>query len=186
MSHDDEALISPSAAATTLGLNRSTLCRQIRSGHIPTHDGKVRLSEVRKARAENLKQPRGGPRKGAAPSRMQHHDPVAAAVLAVLRHHARIVATSVLEAGGSLEVAFAASRIAHSPFLEAARLALGDEEGVLVSLPADQVIEPDWSALAKAADVSCDPAALRAYLNGLPVWSDSGTSHFECAATCSA
>jgi hypothetical protein len=52
--NDDEELITPAAAARTIGLNRSTLSRQIRNGAIRTHDGLLKLSEVIEDRANNI------------------------------------------------------------------------------------------------------------------------------------
>ncbi|WP_063688817.1 hypothetical protein [Bradyrhizobium stylosanthis] len=42
----DDPLISIAAAAKAIGLNRSTLSRQVNLGLVRSHDGKVRLSEV--------------------------------------------------------------------------------------------------------------------------------------------
>lgn len=50
----DEPLISIAAAAREVGVNKSTLCRQIKSGAIRAHDGKVKLSEVYEDRAKNI------------------------------------------------------------------------------------------------------------------------------------
>jgi hypothetical protein len=50
----DEPLISIAAAAREIGLNKSTLSRQVESGKIRSHDGKVRLSEVYEDRAKNI------------------------------------------------------------------------------------------------------------------------------------
>lgn len=49
-----EPLISISAAAREIGLNKSTLSRQIKAGSIRSHDGMVRLSEVLEDRANNI------------------------------------------------------------------------------------------------------------------------------------
>jgi Helix-turn-helix domain len=49
-----DRLISVSEAARILGLNRSTLSRQIKQGLIRAHRGKVHLSEVREDRRNNL------------------------------------------------------------------------------------------------------------------------------------
>lgn len=50
----EEPLISIAAAAREVGLNKSTLSRQVNSGAIRSHDGKVRLSEVYEDRAKNI------------------------------------------------------------------------------------------------------------------------------------
>lgn len=50
----DEPLITISAAALEIGVNKSTLSRQIKSGAIRSHDGKVKLSEVYEDRAKNI------------------------------------------------------------------------------------------------------------------------------------
>lgn len=49
-----EEMISIAAAAHKVGLNRSTLTRQVAKGAIRSHGGKVRLSEVIEDRAKNL------------------------------------------------------------------------------------------------------------------------------------
>jgi len=49
-----EPLISLSEAARKIGLNKSTLSRQVKAGTIRSHDGKVRLSEVLEDRANNI------------------------------------------------------------------------------------------------------------------------------------
>lgn len=58
MSGDQEKLpdewISLGAAARAIGINKSTLSRQVKSGAIRSHDGKVRLSEVLEDRANNI------------------------------------------------------------------------------------------------------------------------------------
>jgi hypothetical protein len=60
MQREGEPLISIAAAAEKLGLNRSTLTRQVAKGSIRCHDGKVLLSEVIEDRAKNLSVRRGG------------------------------------------------------------------------------------------------------------------------------
>jgi hypothetical protein len=52
-------LITPAAYAKGRGLNRSTVCRQIAKGAIPTHDGKVDPAEADEARRNNLSILRG-------------------------------------------------------------------------------------------------------------------------------
>jgi hypothetical protein len=49
-----EPLISIAAAAREIGLNKSTLSRQIKAGSIRSHGGFVRLSEVLEDRANNI------------------------------------------------------------------------------------------------------------------------------------
>lgn len=98
----------------------------------------------------------------------------------MVRVHPLIVAHAVLEAGGSLEVAYAAAHLAHSPTIQAANVVLHimehpwfedlDEPGELRT----PLCEPDWKALAETAGVSFDPVALKAYLDATPVWSDLG------------
>jgi hypothetical protein len=60
MQRTDDPLISIAAAAQNLGLNRSTLTRQVNEGSIRAHGGKVRLSEVIEDRAKNINERRGG------------------------------------------------------------------------------------------------------------------------------
>jgi hypothetical protein len=50
----EEPLISIAAAAREIGLNKSTLSRQVKSGAIRSHDGMVRLSEVYEDRVKNI------------------------------------------------------------------------------------------------------------------------------------
>jgi hypothetical protein len=50
----DEPLISVAEAAREIGLNRSTLSRQVSAGAIRSHGGKVRLSEILADRAANI------------------------------------------------------------------------------------------------------------------------------------
>jgi len=59
-----DGLISLGAAAKAVGINKSTLSRQVKSGAIRSHGGKVRLSEVLEDRANNidLSQSRRGPK----------------------------------------------------------------------------------------------------------------------------
>jgi hypothetical protein len=49
-----DGLISIAEAAKEVGVNRSTLTRQVSSGAIRSHGGKVRLSEVYADRASNI------------------------------------------------------------------------------------------------------------------------------------
>lgn len=50
----DDPLISIAEAARKVGVNKSTLSRQVNSGLIRSHDGSVRLSEVLEDRANNI------------------------------------------------------------------------------------------------------------------------------------
>jgi hypothetical protein len=50
----EEPLISIAAAAREVGLNKSTLSRQVASGAIRSHGGKVKLSEVYEDRVKNI------------------------------------------------------------------------------------------------------------------------------------
>lgn len=50
----DEPLISVAAAARQVGVNKSTLHRQIADKKVRSHDGMVRLSEVYEDRAKNI------------------------------------------------------------------------------------------------------------------------------------
>lgn len=103
------------------------------------------------------------------------------AVQHMVRVHPLIVAHAVLEAGGSLEVAYAAAHLAHSPTIQAANVTLHilehpdfadlDEPSSLKT----PLCEPDWKTLAEAAGVSFDPAALKAFLDATPSWSDLGS-----------
>jgi hypothetical protein len=56
----DDDLISISEAARKIGLNKSTLIRQVKSEKIRSHNGKVRLSEVLEDRAANIEEAIGG------------------------------------------------------------------------------------------------------------------------------
>ena len=63
-----DELISIAEAAKRVGVNKSTLSRQVKSGAVRSHKGKVRLSEVLEDRANNidLSQYRRRPRKAEA------------------------------------------------------------------------------------------------------------------------
>src|SRR5262245_16443489 len=50
-----DELISIAAAAKAEGIHKSTLSRQVKSGQVRSHGGKVRLSEVRADRAKNVR-----------------------------------------------------------------------------------------------------------------------------------
>ena len=75
----DEPLISIAAAAREIGLNKSTLSRQVASGAIRSHDGKVKLSEVYEDRAKNIDAAiwSNRPKKGAASRAPLHATSVA-------------------------------------------------------------------------------------------------------------
>jgi hypothetical protein len=62
---DADPLISVAAAAKRIGVNRSTLGRQIADGSVRSHRGKVRLSEVLEDRARNIDLTRSRRRDGA-------------------------------------------------------------------------------------------------------------------------
>jgi len=64
MSDDLDPLISISAAAAQIGVDKSTLAKQVRQGAIRSHDGKVRLSEVLADRADNIDLGRSKRRQG--------------------------------------------------------------------------------------------------------------------------
>ena len=50
----DDPLIGITEAARRIGINHSTLSRQVKSGQVRSHGGKVRLSEVLEDRANNI------------------------------------------------------------------------------------------------------------------------------------
>ena len=54
MKSDPDPLMSVTEAAEKIGVNRSTLFRQIKAGAVRNHDGKVRLSELLADRAANI------------------------------------------------------------------------------------------------------------------------------------
>lgn len=58
--------ISIAEAARRIGVNKSTLSRQIKAGSIRSYDGLVRLSEVLEDRVNNLDHSMARPRKTAA------------------------------------------------------------------------------------------------------------------------
>ena len=64
MTNDADPLISISAAAKNIGVNKSTLSRQIADGSVRSHEGKVRLSEVLEDRANNIDLTRSSRRAG--------------------------------------------------------------------------------------------------------------------------
>lgn len=92
------------------------------------------------------------------------------------RLHARIAA-SVLEAGGSIEVAYAAAHIAHGSTVTNLALVLAylghpafqDDEPDL-GLRELGCAEPDWDRLAQRGGLTFDEARCKAYLDGLPIY----------------
>jgi hypothetical protein len=68
-----DGLISLGAAAKAVGINKSTLSRQVKAKQIRSHGGKVRLSEVLEDRASNidLSQSRRGPKASKPAGRQQ-------------------------------------------------------------------------------------------------------------------
>src|SRR4051794_24341883 len=54
---NEEPLVSISEAARQIGLNKSTLSRQIQAKRIRSHGGKVRISEVRADRSASIAMP---------------------------------------------------------------------------------------------------------------------------------
>ncbi len=64
MPNDLDPLLSINAAAEMLGINASTLSRQIQAGQIRAHDGRVRLSEALEDRARHVDLTRSGRRLG--------------------------------------------------------------------------------------------------------------------------
>ena len=65
MPDDLDPLISISAAARSIAIDRSVLGKQIKQGLVRSHDGKVRLSEVLSDRASNIDLGRSKRREGA-------------------------------------------------------------------------------------------------------------------------
>jgi hypothetical protein len=60
----DDPLFTAAAAAKALGLNESTVRRQIAAGKVRSHDGLVRLSEVLQDRLDNVDLSRARRRNG--------------------------------------------------------------------------------------------------------------------------
>lgn len=92
------------------------------------------------------------------------------------RLHAKIIAASVLEAGGTIEVAYAAASIAHSTTVTNLCLVLrylghpdfqGDEEDI--GLRDIGRAEPDWLDLARRDGTTFSREKCEAYLSGLPI-----------------
>ena len=80
MSDISDPLISISAAARDIGVDQSTLSKQVRQGLVRSHDGKVRLSEVLADRAANIDLGRSKRRDGSIDSPGQSRRPQAAAL----------------------------------------------------------------------------------------------------------
>ena len=72
MQHDPDPLISIKAAAEKIGVNRSTLSRQVRDKQVRSHKGKVRLSEVLEDRANNIDLSRSARHRGALDEADEH------------------------------------------------------------------------------------------------------------------
>lgn len=64
MKSEVDPLITVPAAARAIGIDRSTLSKQVRSRAVRSHDGKVRLSEVLADRAANIDLTRSKRRQG--------------------------------------------------------------------------------------------------------------------------
>jgi transposase-like protein len=62
-----EPLITIAEAARLEGINKSTLSRDVKAGRVRSHDGKVKLSEVREDRARNVDASRAHRRKRPEP-----------------------------------------------------------------------------------------------------------------------
>jgi hypothetical protein len=201
------AITTKAALAAELKISKARVSQYVKAGLPVRSDGKLnredalnwinrtQLSQTYEdkgvVRARKLAEKRAEPKQSSTPIGLNLRsgngaetslDAVARlSVRHMVRLHPLIVAHAVLEAGGSLEVAYAAAHLAHSPTIQAAGLILNlmghpdfadlDEPGEL-RLPG--VCEPDWEALAATTGVGFDPAALRAYLDATPVWSNTG------------
>ncbi len=128
---DAEPLISVSEAARALGLNKSTLSRQIAKGSLRSHQGKVRLSEVTADRLKRLYPGRARRREGLTDGQAYEAEratkagatecndacPVADAVAHLRKMFLRsagIIAHSALHVGVSAKQAFAIAYIARA------------------------------------------------------------------------
>lgn len=178
----DDDLISISAAANVIGINKSTLSRQVTSGTVRSHDGKVRLAEViadrtarldparatRSATLHAADATRGGDAPPVLPAGMEalarFDDPFLAGAafgMLALTYRAGVIASTVaLECGAPLPVAYAMHGLAVMMTVEHAEKTLMKE---LTYNPA-AIAEMDWEAVAAARGLVFDRAACEAHL----------------------
>lgn len=200
-------IITKAALAAELSISKARVSQYLKRGMPERSDGKLdreaALSWISESMPGKIGSQKGASRARSItnqrrylkPSRMVH-EPEAnpwdicakLAVMWMLRPHAQIIAWSVLEAGGSLEVAYAAAKIAQSPMLEAAHLVLHElnhpearNDEATFSKPENWLNSADWPDLAGKVGVSFDRAALEAYLSTRPIWTlkDNEIPKFE-------
>ena len=200
------AITTKSALAAELGITKSRVSQYVRRGLPVRSDGRLdrtsalnwlaqhqigvagehkganRAHEiVRRERQAKSAKPSPTPLPQAAAEPTPFEVGLHLSVSHMMRPHMLAVAWAVLEAGGSLEMAYAAAHLAHSPMVQAAHLTLREvghcwfqDEDWDLGFEPGWYAEPDWPALADAAGVPFDPVALRAYLDATPVWSARG------------
>jgi hypothetical protein len=200
------AITTKSALAAELGITKARVSQYVRRGLPVRSDGRLdrtsalnwlaqhqigvagedkganRAHEiVRRERQAKSAKPSPTPLPQAAAEPTPFEVGLHVGVSHVMRPHMLAVAWAVLEAGGSLEVAYSAAHLVHSPLIQAATLTLREmghrqfqSDDCELGVPPDWYIEPDWAALAEAAGVPFDPVALQAHLDATPVWSAVG------------
>ena len=180
MQHEPDT-ISLAEAAKRLGLNRSTLLRQLRKGVFPSHDGRVRLDEVKKGRAENLYPGRGDRWRGRrnadaaeflAPA-MPRSD-IYETLAVLIGQSEATIAKAAIDAGASMRVAYATARIGTNSLMDLA----GD---ILFPGPpdADQFfsirgfVQPtNWQDLSRLAGETLNIEECESYCNTLAWFQD--------------
>ena len=174
---DAESLISIAAAARELGLNRSTLTRQIKKGAVRSHEGKVILVEVIADRGVNIypgrsrrhlgltdgeslaldaaTKRRATPADVASKIPITFGNPAAAVVAQLLGRACPIYAEIALKAGCSVAQAYALAggiqmglfRVANELLIEDGGPGF-DMPGAYLSLEDGVFQDVDWDALA--------------------------------------
>ncbi|GGC70793.1 hypothetical protein [Chelatococcus reniformis] len=193
---NDATLISMAEAARRLGLNRSTLQRQVARGAIRSHGGMVRLAEVLKDRANNL-DPSRGRRKVATLDRTQratppvasgdlvtgndgepvaYDDPAISAARFLAAHASAIVAKMAVEAGAPMRMAYALAAMVRMELMGAADDHF-NRAGVELDenwCPRDVLasVGPNWRALAAKAGERVSREAWEAWTSALPWFRD--------------
>jgi hypothetical protein len=150
---DEDPLVSIPAAAAVIGVDRSTLSRQVALRKVRSHNGKVRVSEVIEDRRRTVDPGRRKPDQKPAASSQSFEDGVIALGAALIAQLGPTLAQAAIVCGAPMKVTAALHVEAGAQlWLLADRLAselIGRE--VEIDVPLSETLEPDWQALAAAA-----------------------------------
>jgi hypothetical protein len=196
---DPDDLIPVATAARAIGINRSTLSRQVKTGVVRSHGGKVRLREVLADRAAKLdparRRKRGGPpgaldqgdpsqgssaanayRRASHEFGSEFHAGAVWAAQAMTYCAAALAAITAVSCGANMPVAFALKKLMAAVMVfRAAELlhANGVEPFASdIDAPVWSVAafdDVDWHWLAAEAGESVDFAAWEAFERTLPI-----------------